>query len=186
MALRLFLLALVGLMSFELPSERDVSSWTEGGSRWVNARLASLSDLKTEVERAFIGVSQPDPANEPASPPDSLTAEIASMRADLAFETAMDGLARNFRTDLASIQAALPVAEEAPIAVDTVDTLGITVEQVEPRCFDPETEASRPSSLGVFVDPNPSADRLSSAVRLTREALSAWASLIEGNQEDSR
>jgi hypothetical protein len=180
MALRLFLLALVALMSFELPSGQDFRSWSDGGSRWVDARMADLSQIRTEVEQAFSRLSP----TESALTPDSLSVEIAQIRADVAFETAMDGLASAFRADLASIEARLPIAEEAPVDVVTVKN---TAKVTDPACFDPELEVNPPATIITTNEVSSTqADRLTSAVRLTRQALSAWASLIDANPEATR
>jgi hypothetical protein len=189
MALRLWLVALVALMSFELPTRHDLASWTENGSRWLGSRVADLSDFGTEVERAFTGLSRPETASEPTNPVDPVVEELALMRADLAFEVAMDGLLADFKGDLVATEAKLPVAAEAPVAV-AIENRAPIVEPTDPVCFDPEIEVVDPVRVSSTIEVVPTAERLHSAVRLTRQALSAWASLIssttEAEAEDSR
>jgi hypothetical protein len=186
MALRLFLVALVGLMSFELPSVQDFSSWKAKGDRWVESRLADLSHLKCEVEDAINHSSQTENAPVAKASDDSLAREIVQMRVDAAFETAMDGLSTNFRADLSEVEASRPVAEEAPKLAKVVDFTQPLIEQPEPACFDPQFEVAPPGHFFRTVETSKPIDRLSSAVNLTRQALSAWASLIEAESEDAR
>jgi hypothetical protein len=185
MTLRLFLLTLVGLMSFELPNGLDVSSWIESGGRWFDSRMADLDHLKTEMDRAYNGSIEPELTVESSTPVDSLAVEIARMRADVTFENVVEGQIAEFRTDLAAIEAARPLPDEAPVVI-AVETPAPSVEPPDPGCFDQEIEIDPPVNSVPMVEQGASIERLNSAVRLTRQALSAWASLIEPNPEDMR
>jgi hypothetical protein len=87
-------------------------------------------------------------------------AETASSRVDLAFEAALEGMTSGFSADLASARLATPVEEK--------------VAAVEPEP-DPASE--------VEAEPASRLDRISTAVRLTRQAVDAWASLIQPTAE---
>ncbi len=181
MALRVFLLGLVALMSLELPTGQQVQSWTENGSRWLSVRMNDVCQFGTEFKRAWSDQESSVPTPGTSTPADPLVDEIALMRSDLAFEMAMNGLIADFRTDLAATEAKLPVASEAP-ALAIVERLPSesVVEATEPACFDhemavEEIESARSTGL---VETASIENRLGSAVRLTRQALSAWASFL--------
>jgi hypothetical protein len=185
MTLRVLLVGLVASMGYELPSGQDIESWTRTGSQWVNARLADLSHLRAEAERSIARSTDSDRAVEPTPAP-SATAEVGLTRDDLMFDAVVEGMASDFATDLASIEVAKPV-EAVVVAIEPF------VEMSEAACLDPELEVAAPDTPAradlevTAASPAPSptieatskAERISTAIRLTRQAISAWASLIQ-------
>jgi hypothetical protein len=183
MALRLILLSLVALFSLELPTSRDVAAWSRNGNQWVGDRLADAAQWMTAIGQTCTGVSPTELANEPTATVDPIVEEITTMRADLSFEAAIDGFVTDLRSGLDS---------SATVVVQA--TADLTVEVAEPVCFERGPATDESSSVAPAVELSPGPDRLTSAVRLTREALSAWASLLpqstdretEIETEDSR
>jgi hypothetical protein len=182
MALRLFLISLVALMSLELPTHRDLTALADSSGRWMSSKATELSDFKNEVILAFTSLSRPEAAQESKPDADSLAEEIVLMRQDVAFEAAQENLVADFRAELARIDDALPVAEEARpiVAVEQPPTVTPAVESIP---SDPAIEEAEPVKARVASVPSDTVDRLSNAVQLTRQALSAWASLIPSTDD---
>jgi hypothetical protein len=194
MALRFLLVSLVAGMGLELPSGQELSSWTRAGREWAGARMVDLSSIRVEAERALLGSTDCERAEVIAGPAEAV--EVGPSTADLAFDVVVEGMASTFAADLAAIRA------DRPESIATPDAIADQPPGEEPPMLawvDPEPElASFPAS----VETRPAAvaeppicpiatrvDRLSVAVRLTRQAVIAWASLIEGSSEiltDSR
>jgi hypothetical protein len=219
MALRVLLVGLVASMGFELPTGQDLSSWARTGRGWADARMAELSWLRLEAEKA-IAIATDGVRDEL---PPSRSAEVASTRADLIFEAAVEGMASGFAADLALMEDASPaeesvVAEVGPTRADlifeaTVEGMASefaadlalmedaspaeeTVVVVERFQEMPPAESTEPEPEGPAIEapsdvlapaaasalsarPASRVERLSAAVRLTKQAVSAWASLIQ-------
>ena len=178
MALRVLLVGLVASMGFELPDGQELSSWTKTGRDWFNARMVDLSNLRVEAERVIAEDADGERAEEPAAAP----IEVASTRADLAFDAVVEGMASEFATDLASIEARKP-PDEALAAVEPSREIP-PAEQSDPSLEDPDVETlaeadPAPTAPAQAVEPPSRIERISTAVRLTREAMNAWASLIQ-------
>ncbi len=188
MALRFMLVSLVASMGFEMPTGADLSHWTRSGRDWADARMADLSGLRAEAGRVFA-----DPAE--SARVDELSAAVASCpgtTADLAFEAVGEGMATSFAADLAlaRVEESKPAAEApnlaradepaavAPASAEPVVNLAATAEA---DCLD----ASEAGDPAVANSAEPSrADRISSAVRLTGEAVQAWANLIQSSADE--
>jgi hypothetical protein len=184
MALRFVLVGLVASLGFEMPGGPDVSSWARTGRDWFNARMAEVTSLRSEAERALALAADCERSDDQAPAPN---AEVAPTRLDLTFDAVVDGMARDFSADQASIEVARPV-EEAIAAVDPTD--GPTVEMPEVACLDPTADEDGVDTLAeAGPEPEPATapatevvsrvERISTAVRLTRRAMEAWASLIQ-------
>ena len=182
MALRVLLVGLVASLGFELPTGPDLASWAKSGRAWVDARAAELSGLRLEAEQALAGPTDGERAEGPAP-----STEVASSRADLIFEATVEAMASEFAVDLALMKEATP-AEEAVVVVERFQERPPAAE-TDPG---PESESDEQASEGlaeVVPVPAPSIappaspaspiEKLSTAVRLTREAVNAWASLIQ-------
>jgi hypothetical protein len=87
------------------------------------------------------------------------TVEAAPSRVDLEFEAVTEAMASEFSTDLASIKSK-PAVESA-------------LASSEPE-GDPSPEVAVPPAAQA-----PRTERISEAVRLTKQAVDAWASLIQ-------
>jgi len=182
MALRFVLLGLVASMGFEMPSTQDLASWSRSGREWFDARLADVSCLRAEAARAFDVAANGERVAEAPAP------EVAPTRDDLTFDAVVDGMAKDFSTDLAALEAektlefeeALTVVEpfrEMPPAV-----VGIGQPEPEPS-MDPavgEVAVAAPAAVPAqAVETESRVAKISAALRLTRQAMSAWAALIQ-------
>ena len=181
MFLRLILVSLVTSMGLELPSDRDVSCFTESVSAWANANICQMAGPETA-------------ATTPAE-----TDEVCeSAPADVTFESVQAEIAAEF------VAESLIIADETPTANDScgepdvvtlteVITIGlpdgeelatiVTVEEVPVESFSiASAEADLDLSdaeLEVEADAPAPADQVAAAVRLTREAAQAWACLFQ-------
>lgn len=200
MALRCLLVSLVATLGFELPSGQDVTSWTMSGQSWVSARGGDLASMGSATS-GWLGLNDPDlvttlvgPTLAAASSQVIAAAEAtaAAESADLAFESVGEGMTLTFADDIeanrAKLDAPLPTTEVEPIVAAAVEP--ILVVAVEPLC-QPETDAMElafpapdaalvaDGSEQVEEDESVVAERLSSAVQLTRDAVQAWTSLVQ-------
>jgi hypothetical protein len=187
MALRTLLLGLVAGMGLEIPSEGDISCWARSGREWAQARLAEPSMPRVEADPA-LAVQSNQPIDSPAA------VECPEASGDRAFEVASEGMAADFAADMAAIEApkmaevevapavGLPVGEEMPGPACLV----VVEDQEIPSDQAGEIVAGDdPAEVMDGTDGTPSrADRLSSAVRLTGQAVQAWADLWHDGSED--
>ncbi len=160
MTLRVLLVALVAALGLDLPGSEELAAWKRSGREWVAARMADLSSLRIEAEPAPAG--SPDRSTCDALAADS-TAGAGSGRVDLAFEAAVEEMASGFSADLGSMKSRPPV--------------GVASALVEPRT-EPEADPA-PSVAGDPIAQDSRLEKISTAVRLTRQAVDAWASLIQ-------
>jgi hypothetical protein len=185
MALRFLLVGLVASLGFEMPTARDVESWTRTGRSWVEARLADANSLKLEVARALDRAPDCERLEEPTLAP-APVAEVASIREDLTFEVVVDGMAKDFVADLASIKEPGPVDEALAVVEPFREMQEATPTPSRPEVPAIETVvAARPEPVeGPAPVPTPPPttsriEKISTALRLTRQAMSAWAALVE-------
>ena len=192
MALRFLLVSLVAGMGLELPSGQELSSWTRAGREWAGARMVELSSLRVEAEQAFLGATDCERAIENTGP--IASAEVGASRADLAFDVVVEGMASTFAADLVASRSDRPESVSTPDAFadqrrgEDPPILAWSDPEPEPAFF-PASVETRPEAVSEVPAIAARVDRLSAAVRLTRQALSAWALLIEGSSEiltDSR
>jgi hypothetical protein len=177
MALRFVLVGLVASMGFEMPSGGDVESWTRTGQNWFEARLAELSSLRLEASRAFDAATDCERADASAPAPVPAV-EVASVREDLTFEAVVDGMAKDFTADLASINEPRP-AEEAIATVEPFREMPEAAPSPSPSPA-PAIESVVEARPEPVVSPATSrVEKISTALRLTRQAMSAWAALIQ-------
>jgi hypothetical protein len=188
MALRFLLVSLVAGMGLELPSGQELSRWTRAGREWAGARMIELSSIRAEAQRALLGPTDCERNGAIAAPAEAVIDGPST--ADLAFDVVVEGMASTFAADMAAIQA------DRPEWIATPDVIADQPPDEEPPMLawvDPEPE---PASFSAPAETQPAAvaetptspiatrvDRLSMAVRLTRQAVIAWASLIEGSSE---
>ncbi len=177
MALRFLLVSLVAGMGCELPSQSDLECWARAGQEWVDARVGDIARIKVEAELALAGVAD----SERETAPDPSPVEATPDRDDLAFEAVVEKMASDFAADLAAIEEPVP-ADEAVVVVEPF-------REMPPAAWtDPEPAApafeevaeSRPEvSAPSGEKPASRSEQISAAVRLTKQALGAWASLIQ-------
>jgi hypothetical protein len=185
MALRFLLVGLVASMGFEMPSARDVESWTRSGRNWVEARLSDANSLRLEVARVLDRASDCERAEPPAPAPE---VEVASIRDDLTFDAVVDGMARDFVVDLASIKEPGPVDEaiaivepfrEMPEATPTPTPSRPESPAIETVVAAPSEPVEGPATVPAAAPTSSRIEKISTALRLTRQAMSAWAALME-------
>lgn len=198
MALRCLLVGLVASLGFQLPSGQDVTSWTRPGRDWVAARTITLSDLKATASVWF--AAEPEPAAQPpvAEPAPALAVAPAAEPApdDLAFAAITEGMAASFAADLevaraeeaaavrdepAPAPAAEAVAAADPTGEPEHESMALAHAEPAPEAVTPGQAEFAPEAV-TQGDAEPAASpatRLTSAVRATREAMNAWASVVQ-------
>lgn len=194
MALRLVLVGLVASMGIELPSGSDLANWTRTGREWAGVRMADLSVIRVEAARTCAGPADCGPADGHLGAADVTGA--GSGRADLAFDVVVEGMAVDFAADFASLRVDGPAPDQVPDAISGGERGVVPTElswsDPEPVPADPiaevaiEAPALPVEALALPVEAtlvSRRSERLSTAVRLTRQALDAWARLIEGSAE---
>jgi len=176
MTLRIMLLGLVASLGFELPSGNDLSCWAKAGQTWFQSRMIEPSGPETV-----------EPSLDPAEPTDCQqvveTSELPSIvcpeEDESVFQALTESIAADFSADLLAnhreetladpvVVASVETEEEAPAVLNESDEAGclvVTAEEASPV----ETVEEAPSRP----------DRVSNAVRLTREAVQAWADLMQ-------
>ena len=191
MTLRIMLMGLVASMGIELPSEADVSSWTRSGRDWVGARVVDLSGPSVEADRADAGPTDCHQASMPAGSPAIAVAEDSVGSDDMAFEAVSAGMAADFTADLLTMQVEGPPSESVPVtlASDEAPAVGLPdgEEMMSLAATADEAEAQVVESGDEPIEVNETTSRLervSSAVRLTREAVQAWATLMQESTEE--
>ena len=180
MLLRLILVSLVTSMGLELPSSQDVSCWAESGRSWANAKLADLTVPEVAV------VSATD-----------LGEECPSEEADLVFQSVVGEMAGDFATDQCDLRGSQPASDAYcdAMPVEVVETVVVVLpEGEELAAVVVMDDVVEPSSIA-SLDDEPSfeedevapsrTDRIASAIRLSREAVQAWADLVQECGEDA-
>lgn len=186
MALRFLLVSLVAGMGLELPSGQDLSNWTRAGREWAGARMVEFSSLRGEAACASRGPTDCERESEGTGP--APTADAGPPTVDLAFDVVVEGMASAFAADLAAIGPDRPELDVLPEVIaeqsrgEDPPILAWTDPEPEPASF-PAPAESRPDGSTGSPAMAGRVERLSAAVRLTRQALSAWALLIEGSAE---
>ena len=208
MFLRLILVSLVTSMGLELPSDRDVSRFTESVSAWANANICHLAG--PDVETATV-IETP------------VTAEIIevceSAPADVTFESVQAEIAAEFATESLAVVAETPAlldscGEPEVVTLTESTTIGLpdgeelatvvtvvgnelataviveeaSVESISTASNDLDTASDfdwAADELEVEADAPASDDQVTAAVRLTREAAQAWAGLFQQAADDA-
>ena len=188
MTLRIMLVGLVASLGFELPSDGDLSCWSHSGREWVAARLADFSGPRREADPPVAEGVGRAVAEAPA------LAEASHADADLIFEVASETMATDFAADLLALQSESPGPDDAPTPAEApvIASVGLPAGEDLATPDAPAVEVVA-SSESVEADEAsieeehdaPSVARLSNAVRLTREAVQAWAELIQESPEDA-
>ena len=207
MTLRIMLLSLVASLGLELPKDDTLSTWMHTGREWVVSMVGEPKECCGEPNKldAAVAVCHATSAESSCRP---AVVEPSSMVADAAFETVTNALAADFAADpvvadaleskatdpsMSSVEVAemteapavgLPDGEEMaslPVVAETV------VQEATPTCeeaMDMElaeaatVEESTTSTEATEVTPS-RADRLAHALQLTRDAMNAWAEVMQ-------
>jgi hypothetical protein len=176
MALRLLLVGFVASLGCEWPSGGELTSWARDGREWVGARLADLGSVRAER-----GLACSIPADRGQAGDSSATLGGR----DLAFDVVVEGMAADFAVDLAATRAEDARWEPAPDAIvgggPAFDPIALAWTDPEPALIDGDATPAtieEPASRAMLRARPARVERLSSAIRLTRQAYQAWALLI--------
>jgi hypothetical protein len=195
MTLRIMLVSLVASLGFELPSGSDVSCWAKAGTEWVQARMVDRPGLLVEAKLDLAAPSDAQLVDEKFDVP-ALDCEKKA-DTDASFKSVTDEIAADLSADLLAShreeapgdQAEVKVALEqpAPAGLPEGEAVGcLVVPGDEAKASEVAwIEEERPTvPAEPTVDSPARPDRVSSAVRLTREALQAWAALMQQSVEE--
>jgi hypothetical protein len=192
MTLRIMLLGLVASMGFELPSGTDLERWTESGRNWVVAQMADQSVPGVEAPKPCVLPTDCLQAEETCRKP-MIVVEQPDSSGDKAFEAVTNKLAADFAADLvAKAEEPKPTEPEpAPLIVAAPETPEVGLPAGEEMATQVVIE-TKVEVAEVVVEPvvpvevtevtetrNERLDRISTAVRLTKEAVHAWAEVIQ-------
>jgi hypothetical protein len=194
MTLRIMLLGVVASMGFELPSGSDISCWANSAQRWVDATKSDQSRHCVEAEKADV------------LPSNCLLTSTESCRAPMAveptkacddepFDAVSHAMAADFVADLL-VKGPKPEAlEPQPLIVEILEVpatglpsgeevaiVEITAEKVEVAQVSEDLSVIE-DAKDVTSAMHERLDRIASAIRLTREAVQAWAEAIEPSDE---
>jgi len=189
MMLRLVLVSIAASLGIQPPDVEQVQSWADGVQVWTTSQLAAWDSRMPGGEGAFLADAavSPDDAGSSvvasAEPRTALTRETAGDHvavSDAAFVAVVDRLAMDFAIDPPQWSWQRPVAFEPAVAPDDLYP-GVAF------ALNREAEGWNPLNAVVVNPGGPSMDharahvgRLANAVRLTRDAVSAWAGLLNG------
>lgn len=192
MTLRIMLVGLVASMGFELPSDAQVACWTQSGRDWVLATVADRSGPVVEADRPDDGPADCHQAEAFVSTERSVVAGEAKADDDTAFVAASEAMAADFAADLSAMREERSSAEDDP-AMLAVATPPVGLPDGEELSVPPSLAAEddladvvASDEATIETEEAPSrADRVSSAIRLTRDAAQAWADLMMDSAEDA-
>ena len=189
MALRFLLVGLVMGLGVDLPSGDEVAAWARAGGEWLQARLD--------------GAFGPEAVAEAAATPDAEFAAIVDRMArdfgaeavvdakpnpDAGFAAIVDRMAESFTADLAMAES----STWPRLAVDSIDVSdapapGLAFALNQASQSEEQIPDSPTPEVAKASDQTPAAEgRLASAVRLTREAASAWMGVLRGAEATVR
>ncbi len=176
MALRLFLVSMVAGMGLSLPTARDLEEWNrKGRAVWV-AGLQQWDAMMPTGSRAFAEETRPAPLVIVTQVPDEPTIDLIPLAEDIQFEAIVEVMASRFSEDLQLLVAAInpeliAVVAEAPELELPSDVFAMDQEA-----------ALSSTSQADQITPSPTeparTERVLQAVRLTKEAISAWVGVL--------
>ena len=193
MALRCLLVSLVVSLGFEMPTRHDVQSWSLASRNWVTARSSDLSALRLEASNWLAKTdSATQSAIEPTQPETVVTTsnpvEPSNPNDDVVFALIGEEMAQEFTLDEARMLAledaseAPPVAEAEPVLMAGTGPIEPTDAELMALAFPaPDADSivgEENDDLAGSLNRDPAPTRLSSAVRLTQEAVQAWAVVV--------
>jgi hypothetical protein len=184
MTLRIMLVGLVASMGLELPSGAEVSACTRSGRDWVHARLGNPSGPVVEADwpEAELADCRQADASEATLPP--AIVEVVAAPADAAFLAATEEMAAGFKADSMSMRddeaspredvAEITPAKSLPVGLPEGEELAVVVGS------DDDDEVTTEMELSPTR-----AERVISALRLTREAVQAWSELMQESPDEA-
>jgi hypothetical protein len=187
------LLGLVASMGFELPSGSDLTRWVDSTKCWVDATMADRSGRCVEAPQPDVSPTDCLQAKESCHAP--IVVEQPKSSEDKAFEAASNAMAADFAADLLAQTSepktldtqtsivevlevpavGLPAGEELATQVVVEEKVEVVAEVVEGPVVTVEVTEVMQERL----------DRISNAVRLTREAAQAWAEVIQDSVDET-
>lgn len=196
MLLRLFLVGAVASLGFDLPTGNDVQAWTRASQAWWDATTAEW--LLPSIDLT------PKVANQTKEPPDQAvatlesivemtpstidepSAPIAGTLTDQVFDGVVTRMVSTFAADPTPLPAVAarktPSFEPVEVVDDLYSDLAYELNRASeeaPFPAQPVTLAALAPTLGQTESVTPSTGkRLATAVRLTSQAMSAWAGLL--------
>jgi hypothetical protein len=179
------LLGLVASMGFELPSGADLSRWIDSSRCWVGSTVADRSGHCGEASKPDVVPADCRQAQE--SCPAPCLAMPPKLSEDQAFEAVTDAIAADFTADLvAKAPEPQPVVEETTVVeVFEIPAVGLPAGEelvsqvVTEEKVDVAVPAEKPVTTELTEAVQDRLERISSAVRLTRDAVQAWADVIQ-------
>ncbi len=189
MTLRIMLVGLVASLGFEPPSVPDVSRWAQAGTAWVRARMLDQSEAEVGCQLDLAVPSDCHQVHQSFEvPPIVLDSEPGAD--DVAFQVVTEEISADLIADLKTLQReeeplgpSLAAEPTAPVGEDKGCLVVSSDEPVEVATIDESRPADQVNPAIASPDRH---ERISSAVRLTREALNAWAELIQQPDEDGQ
>jgi len=195
MTLRIMLMGLVASMGYDLPSGPDLSCWAQAGRDWVHSRMADLTGSEVEADCPDLGLTDCHRAKAPVSIEPSVIAEEVKVSDDSAFVAVSEAMVGEFAADLMTIRDETSPVEDAPVMVaGDAPPVGLPGGEELTVQVSPVGEAEKadvfksddmPSETTDETDKAPPQADLSSAIRLTREAVQAWANLMPQPSDES-
>jgi hypothetical protein len=188
MTLRIMLLGLVASMGFELPSGADLKRWAENGQGWVTATMADRSGHCVEAVPADVVLTDCRQAAESCHAP--IVVEQPNASEDKAFEAASTAMVADFAADLvAKAPETLPSVLEPVIEVVEAPEVGLpageeiatqVIVETKVDIVDVAEVTEKPATTTELTEVmHERLDRISHAVRLTRDAVQAWADVVQ-------
>jgi len=145
-------------------------AWLDDVTRSFVVDPAQLEELPTEAPQ----VAEAAPEAPKAESADEIFAGIVEETA-ASFAKDVEALAAKTKSEpvqTAEAPAAVPVAEPVAVSADNAKDVALDLNR--------QAEGLTPAAAAAMKAPAPQEDRLSHAMRLTREAVNAWASLLHG------
>ena len=196
MTLRIMLIGLVASLGFEPSSGPDFSRWAQAGAEWVRARALDHSGPAGGAKADRLASTD---CHQVAAEVEEPTCDRGM---DAAFAAASEGLVGDLVADLREagpadeaeavlgfeppVSTGLPEGEEVARVASANVEVSAEVEDMdaEASAVDAEVETSDEDATGATIGPECRHDDLSAAVRLTRDAIQAWASLVQQSADE--
>jgi hypothetical protein len=186
MALRIVLVGLVTGLGIQPPSSQQAFQWYESGRAWWASQMAGWDEICLEAIE-----ERPATEVEPAPIP-SVVRTKESAGADDLFAAITDDMAETFARDQARMLAAERAQAEAPptqlrtppsfepVWVDEEMFPGeaYALNRASDGIEEPTSNAITPPPVREVASPNRQ-ERLATALRLTGDALHAWADFLQ-------
>jgi len=189
MMLRLVLVSIAASLGIQPPDVEKVRSWADNAQVWTANQLAAWDSRMPSGEEAFFAdaVVSSDEAGASSAPfaesRTSIARETVADRvadSDAAFAAVVDRLATDFAVDQPQWSLNRPVVFEPAVAPDDLYPGVAFALNREAEGWNPLNAVVVNPSGGSVDLPPVHVGRLANAVRLTRDAVSAWANLLNG------